>query len=66
MTHKRRIRLTPREATIIEYVANGLTDKAIAEKLAISKRTVSCHMANILRRTNAVSRTQAVAIWIRA
>lgn len=47
--------LTPREQDILEAIAAGLGNKAIARRLALSPRTVEVHRANIMRRAEAGS-----------
>jgi len=42
--------LTQREIEIIEFVALGLTNKEIAEKLFISHRTVDTHRTNVMKK----------------
>ena len=42
--------LTPREREVLTLVAQGLTSKEIARKLAIDPRTVDVHRANIRQR----------------
>jgi PAS domain S-box-containing protein len=51
--------LTYRELTILHLVSDGSADKQIAEALGISTYTVNKHVANILGKMNAVSRTEA-------
>jgi two-component system response regulator FixJ len=45
-------RLTEREREILRYVSQGLTSKAIAQRLGISVRTVDIHRANIMNKTD--------------
>lgn len=45
--------LTPRERDILDAIAAGLGNKAIARQLALSPRTVEVHRANIMRRAGA-------------
>lgn len=52
--------LTPRELDVLHLVAEGLPNKTIARRLAISEHTVKFHMNGILGKLNAQSRTQAV------
>jgi hypothetical protein len=47
------------------WVAEGAANKTIAWKLGISEHTVKFHVASILTKLNAASRTEAVAIGIR-
>lgn len=53
--------LSPRETEVLHLVAEGLTDKEIADRLFISVNTVKTHMKNILAKLHLKSRTQAVA-----
>jgi DNA-binding CsgD family transcriptional regulator len=53
--------LTPREAQILDSIADGLTNKAIARRLGISLHTVKFHVESVFRKLNARTRTEAVA-----
>ncbi|WP_231569522.1 ATP-binding protein [Prescottella defluvii] len=55
--------LTRRELQVAELVAEGLTNRAIAERLVIAPRTVDGHVDHILTKLGFTSRTQ-VAAWI--
>ena len=57
--------LTPRESEVMQMLASGLANKEIAAKLAISEHTVKFHVASILGKLGAASRTEAVALGIR-
>jgi DNA-binding CsgD family transcriptional regulator len=57
------VRLTPREQQISELVADGLSNRAIAERLVISQRTAEGHVENILAKLGFHSRAQ-VATWV--
>jgi predicted ATPase/DNA-binding CsgD family transcriptional regulator len=50
--------LTPREGQVLELVAEGLSDRQIAKRLAISPTTASKHVANILGKTGAHNRVE--------
>jgi DNA-binding NarL/FixJ family response regulator len=52
--------LTPREIDVIELLAQGLPNKAIADRLGISDQTVKFHVASIYGKLGAVNRTDAV------
>ena len=52
--------LTPRETEVLELMADGLTNKAIAQRLGISDHTVKFHVNAILGKLGAQSRTEAV------
>ncbi len=58
-------RLTPREHEVLQALADGLTDKDIAERLHISNETSRTHMVNILRKLEVDSRVQALVFSIR-
>ena len=53
-------RLTPRELEVLTAMANGASNKAIARRLGISFHTAKFHVAAILAKLNADSRTEAV------
>jgi DNA-binding NarL/FixJ family response regulator len=57
--------LTPRESEVLQMLASGLANKEIAAKLAISEHTVKFHVASILGKLGAGSRTEAVSLGIR-
>jgi NarL family two-component system response regulator YdfI len=58
-------RLTPRERDVLRLLAAGTGNKSIARKLRISEHTVKFHVASILAKLNAGSRTEAVTEGIR-
>jgi DNA-binding NarL/FixJ family response regulator len=53
--------LTPRELEVLAAMADGAANKAIARRLGISFHTAKFHVAGILAKLNADSRTEAVA-----
>jgi DNA-binding NarL/FixJ family response regulator len=53
--------LTPRELEVLVAMADGMSNKAIARRLGISYHTVKFHVAAILAKLDADSRTEAVA-----
>ena len=57
--------LTRREVEVLQMLAAGLSNKAVSARLNISEHTVKFHVASILGKLGAASRTEAVAIGIR-
>jgi DNA-binding CsgD family transcriptional regulator len=57
-----RLGLTPRELEILTLIAEGLSNREIAERLYVSENTVKTHSANLFTKLNARRRTQAVQI----
>ena len=58
-------RLTERERAVLRLLAEGRSDREIAEELAISPRTAMTHVANILGKLGVNSRTAAASLAIR-
>ena len=52
--------LTPRELEVLQLLAEGLANRAIAQQLGISEHTVKFHVNAIMKKTGAQSRTAAV------
>ncbi|WP_073361151.1 protein kinase domain-containing protein, partial [Rhodococcus jostii] len=63
VTPSAKVKLTPREKEVGKLVAEGLTNKEIAERLVISPRTAEGHVDRILTKTGHRSRAQ-LAAWI--
>ena len=57
--------LTEREVEVLELVAAGLGNKEVASRLEISEHTVKFHMASLMGKLGAGSRTEAVTLAIR-
>jgi len=57
--------LTHRERQILSHVADGNTNKQIANKFKISEQTIKNHVSAILRKLNANDRAHAVVLAIR-
>jgi DNA-binding CsgD family transcriptional regulator/tetratricopeptide (TPR) repeat protein len=57
-----RLHLTRREREVLAFVAQGRTNRQIAEKLYISDKTASVHVSNILTKLGVASRGEAAAV----
>lgn len=57
--------LTPRETEILRLLSTGIANKEIAARLGISEHTVKAHIASVLGKLNAGTRTEAVSIGLR-
>ena len=56
------VALTSREQGILQLVAQGMTNREIAEHLYLSKYTVECHVKNIYQKMSVKSRTHAIHV----
>jgi DNA-binding NarL/FixJ family response regulator len=57
--------LTPREIDVLELVAEGLSNKAVAVRLGISDQTVKFHLTSISGKLGAINRTDVVRRAVR-
>ena len=57
--------LTPRELEVLQMVATGQSNRAIADELSLSERTVESHVLHVLAKLDVPSRTAAAAYAIR-
>lgn len=57
--------LTAREREVLQLLSQGLPNKTVAARLGISQHTVKFHVASILAKLGATSRTEAVTIGAR-
>jgi len=53
-------RLTPRELEFLGLLSEGLSNKAIAERLGISERTAKFHASSVLAKLGAENRAEAI------
>jgi DNA-binding NarL/FixJ family response regulator len=60
-----RVQLTPRELSTLRLIADGRSNKEIANELAISERTVKTHLGHLFAKLGVTSRTEAVKIATR-
>jgi LuxR family transcriptional regulator, maltose regulon positive regulatory protein len=58
--------VTPREREVLGLLAEGLSNRQIAERLVLSEHTVHRHVTNILRKLDFPSRTAAAAWAVRS
>jgi DNA-binding CsgD family transcriptional regulator len=56
--------LTPRQTEVLQLVAEGLTNREIAERLGLSERTVDRHVSDTLTRIDAPTRAAAAAFAV--
>ncbi len=56
-------RLTPRETQVAVLIAQGLTNRQIAEELVVAQRTVDTHVERMLARLSFTTRAQ-IAAWV--
>lgn len=56
------VKLSPREAEMLDALRQGMTNRAIARKYEISEATVKLHISTLTRKLGAKNRTQAVMI----
>ncbi len=52
-------RLTPRETEVLRLLGQGLSNRALAERLFVSEKTVKTHVSSILAKLGLADRTQA-------
>jgi DNA-binding NarL/FixJ family response regulator len=57
--------LTSREVEVLEMLAEGMSNRAIAARLKIARNTVKFHVAAILLKLGARTRTEAVTLGVR-
>jgi DNA-binding CsgD family transcriptional regulator len=57
--------LSPREHEVLRVLAEGRTNREIAERLFISERTVDVHVRNILGKLGVAGRVEATSVALR-
>ena len=57
--------LTRRELDVLRLLADGATNRAVADALVISSGTVKFHVNSILRKLHAANRAEAVTRYLR-
>ena len=63
--HTPRIGLTPRELEVLRFVAEGLSNAEVADKIGRTEGTVKVHLKNILQKLDVHDRTEAVTTALR-
>jgi DNA-binding NarL/FixJ family response regulator len=58
--------LTRREQEVLKFLAAGLSNKEIGEKLGLSSLTVRNHLAHVFKKLQVRSRTEAVLAHLRS
>jgi DNA-binding NarL/FixJ family response regulator len=56
--------LTERERQVLQLLAKGLDNETIAQVLAVTPKTISYHVTNLLGKLGVASRLEAAA-WVR-
>ena len=59
-----KVALTPREVEVLTFVARGLSNKEIGDRLGAASGTVKMHVQHILSKLNVADRTHAVTVAI--
>lgn len=59
------LRVSRRQAEILELVASGLSDKEIGSRLGLSPRTIQAHLDRLFLQHGFHKRTAALAAWLR-
>jgi RNA polymerase sigma factor (sigma-70 family) len=54
--------LTQREREVLRLLVEGLTNRAIAERLSVSTETIKSHVHHIMQKLHVNDRTQAAVI----
>jgi DNA-binding NarL/FixJ family response regulator len=62
---ERLARLSPRERDVLDCLARGLSNRAIADELYVSEKTVKTHVSSILSKLRVADRTQAAVYALR-
>lgn len=58
--------LSPQERRVVAYLAEGLTNKEIGDRLGLTEKTVKNYLATIFTKLNITRRTQAAALFVEA
>jgi two-component system response regulator DevR len=58
--------LSPQERRVVAFLAEGLTNKEIGDRLDLTEKTVKNYLATIFTKLNIARRTQAAALFVEA
>lgn len=58
-------RLSPREAQVMDLVADGLANREVARLLYVSEKTVKNHVNSLFAKLGVTTRSQAIVAWLR-
>jgi DNA-binding NarL/FixJ family response regulator len=58
-----RFGLTPRERDVLDLLCQGLSNAAIAHRLALTEKTVKNHLNHVFAKLRVGSRTEAIVMW---
>lgn len=58
--------LTPREIQTLELIAEGLSNKLIADRLDIAEHTAKFHVSNVCKKLGVSTRTEAAVMYVQA
>lgn len=58
--------VSPREEEILSLIADGFTDKEIAARLGMRRRTVRTHLERLYARHGLHNRAGALTVWLRS
>ena len=59
--HLKKLGITKREYEVLSLIAQGLSNKEIADKLFVSTSTIKTHVSNIIAKLDSSRRTEAIA-----
>ncbi|MBE1878824.1 response regulator transcription factor [Myceligenerans pegani] len=57
--------LSPREAEVMDLVAEGLSNREAAERLFVTEKTVRNHITSLFAKLGVTTRSQAIVRWLR-
>ncbi|TMD13160.1 MAG: response regulator transcription factor [Chloroflexi bacterium] len=57
------MKVTRRQAEILELIGSGLSDKEVGHKLGVSQSTIRTHLKRLYRQHGVHSRAEAVVEW---